>query len=256
MTDLLELPEKEFPIHITKPDLEQEISELKDVDRYLSAFKGVDKVLKSGNKADLDALEKNFEDLKRDKTFVESQVKGKEKATKLSEAIVNFATNEKYTGTFLANPKFTKDSVGPITLSDILYEDIGVSSTFASGIPTIDKGTYESYSLEFLSNILPDYGASAGTVPATEKCDGGFAVENIDTKDINDSLKEIRATKEELRMGDLTALDATNRDVFNKVEVPVYEKTKVKEFARKWDSDMYLSLARERDRLTEDFDKL
>lgn len=255
MTDLLELSEKEFPIHITKPDLEQEISELKYVDRYLSAFKGVEKVLKSGNKADLDALEKNFEDLKRDKTFVESQVKGREKATKLSEAIVAFATDKKYTGTFLANPKFTKDPVGPITLSDILYEDIGVSSTFTSGIAQINKDTYESYSLGFLSTVLPNYGAFTGTVTTTEKCDGGFSVDNIDANNIDKSLEEIRATKEELRRGDLTVL-GTNADVFNKVEVPVYERTKVKEFARKWDSDMYLSLARERDRLEEDLDKL
>jgi hypothetical protein len=198
LQDLASLPDTEFPIHILRKHLEQEILDLKYVNEYKPIQALFDKPLNELTLESLKSIEKTVKEFDENPDFKRLVANASKQRANLIEDIYCYNKETLRRGADLRHPKlatFVNNDANLIKKGDVLYEDLGFSLDVddseiqLSGIaPNFDHEPID-FGLVHLQVIEPRLFAR------TEKSDEPLdedAVTQIKEEEKNKALGEVR----------------------------------------------------------------
>lgn len=160
LSGLINMPENEFPIHIVRKNLEQEIIDLQYINKYKPSQTSFDKPIKTRDLDELKDIQRSIEDLETDPDFEDLQEKAAEQKRKVIDKAVKYNADlmvgKKVS---LRHPKLTDfkiDNQNLILKGDVLYGDFAFGDKVNNKVDTIPvlEGT-NNFTLGFLNSIEP-----------------------------------------------------------------------------------------------------
>jgi hypothetical protein len=158
LSDLLNMQDTEFPIHIVRKNLEAEIQDLQYINEYKPKQALFDTNVKIRDLDELKSLKQSVEDLEADPEFDKlATLAINQKAAVINKAVAYNSALVDTKKQNLNNPKIAKfkaDDKNTILKADILYEDFGFYDKVNDNTGNVEN-TDKKFALGFLAKFEP-----------------------------------------------------------------------------------------------------